>query len=215
MPASGLMVDVLDAFGNLDKNDNSTVTLSVVSRPSPPNTTYMAPANVSATAVNGVATITPTFYTATTVFDPTSGGVTSELYLLKAFDTAEGITTGSNTNSEFVQIAASTPTSVQFVVQPTNSISGQPVPQFEVAIVDVFGNIVPVNGSPVLMSIFGGDNNESASSDNVAGTVNGIATFTGYILVNLNSPTPQSTTLDVLVSVSPLNLVISAQFMVT
>ena len=90
-----------------------------------------------------------------------------------------------------------------------------PVPKFEVASVDVFGNIVPVNGSPVIISIFGGDNNESASSDSAAGTVNGIATFTGYILVNLNSPTPQSTTLDVVVSLSPLNLVLSTQLTVT
>ena len=206
--ANGLKVDVLDAFGNLVTNDHSVVTLTVVSNPSPGNTPYIAPTNLSATAVGGVATFHTTFFTGTTVL-----GLGTVPYLLRATDVAHGITAGDDLNSGFVDINAATATQLQFVVQPGAATSTSDVPTFLVAVEDTYGNIVTTSNALVTVAIQSGDGNQTPTSNGQSGAVNGIATFSGFIVNNFASPTPGSFTL---VATSPgLATAYSTQFTVT
>lgn len=205
---SGLVVDVLDAYGNLVKSDHSVVSLSVISNPSPGNTSYIPPINLTATAVDGVATFTPTFYTGTLVF-----GTGTVPYLLRAYDTADGITTSHNLNSEFVDINAATATQLQFVVQPGSASSTSPVPAFEVAVEDMYGNIVTTSNALVTVAIQSGDGNQTPGSNDESGAQQGIATFSGFVVNNFGSP---NTAYFTLVATSPgLTSAYSNQFSVT
>jgi hypothetical protein len=210
-PGNELKVDVLDAFGNLVKSDSSIVTLTVLQTPAPSYTAYIAPTNLSATAVHGVATFATTFFTGTSVFTGTT--IVTATYILKATDSAHGLTASNDANSEFVDINAAAATQLQFLVQPGASTSTADVPAFDVAVEDNFGNIVTTSNALVTVSIQSGLGNQTPTSNGQASATNGIAVFSGFQVNNFASPTPESFTL---VATSPgLSSAFSNQFTVT
>jgi len=205
-PTQGLKVDVVDAYGNLVTTDHSSVSLVVVDSPNSLDltyATYIAPINLTATAVGGVATFKTTFFTGTEIFNTTALGFEQDLYLLKATDAAHGIATSADANSGFVQINATTAKTLQFIVQPTSGqTSGTPVtPPFDVAVEDMYGNVVTTSNALVTVTIQSGDGNQTPTSNDQSGATNGIAVFSGFIVNNFAYPTPGSFTLE---ATSPL-----------
>jgi hypothetical protein len=211
--SQGLKVDVTDAYGNLVTTDRSVVSLVIAASPSPSYATYVSPTHLTATAVGGVATFTPTFFTGTDVFQGTSLG--QEFYTLNATDVAHGIAATAS-NTAYVQINAATATQLQFIVEPpaTGSTTVTPItPPFEVAVEDAYGNIVTTSNALVTVYVQSGPGNQPPTSNGQAGAVDGIATFSGFEVNNFGSPTTNSFTLEA--TAPGLTTAYSTQFQVT
>ena len=172
---SAVSLALTDAFGNPVTDAAGPVTIELSQNPT--DAELQGTLSVAATA--GVAT-----------FNTLRIDVASTGYRLRA--DADGV---SDVESNSFAIAAGTATGLRFLVQPNNEDEDeniQPAPQ--VAIVDAFGNIVPIDGTIITLSI--GSNPGGADpdlhGDRTRSTDNGISTFsslrvdepgTGYTLI--------------------------------
>jgi len=160
---SNIVAQAEDSYGNLATSYNSNVTLG--SKVVPPDNVNFTP--VTATAVNGIATFTPSQIQ---ILDVAGG------YRLKV--TQSGLSPGISAKF-YVEPAAAE--KLAFVQQPTSVTAGNPIsPPVSVQVEDAFGNLV--SDSPVMLSV--GPNSPDAVLGGVitVNSNNGVAVFSDVLL---------------------------------
>jgi hypothetical protein len=149
-----VVVDVEDQFGNLVTDDDSTVTLTLVSGGVLAGTTAVA-------ASGGVATFTN--------LSPQAAGSQE----LKASDGSDkpGI------SSAFI-VTAGPPVQIGFINQPTAQWLSSPLsPELTVGIEDIYGNVISAPSTAITLTLQSGPNGGQLLGNLTANTVNGVATF--------------------------------------
>jgi hypothetical protein len=157
-----VQVTAYDSFGNTATTFNGNVAINVLAHPSNPS--LAGTTSVLATA--GVAT-----FSSLQIARAGTG------YVLRASST--GV---SSSNSSSFDVSPGAASGVVFRVQPGNGFSGQALPDFEVSVVDGFGNTVPGSSAAVTVQL---ENN--AAGGTLVGTttlnaVGGNASFIGLRL---------------------------------
>jgi len=161
---SSVVVELLDANGALDANNNSMVTISI-DPSSPSGGTLSGTGSLSVAAVNGIA-----------VFSGLSIDKANTGYKLKV---SSGSLTIASSNS--FNITAGQATQLVIITQPTNTSAGAPIPDIRVEAHDEFGNFDATNNSFAQISIkaFSGSPNAALSGTNIKNISNGFAIFSG------------------------------------
>jgi hypothetical protein len=154
--APPIVVQVEDAYGNLETTNTSTVTLSLADEPA-----GVSPATFTAKAVGGVATFSGLTFT------------TAGLY---EFQAADGTLTPASSQAVIITPAAAA--KLAFTQQPTTATAGVPFsPSFAVQVEDAYGNLVYTDGSTVTLAIASGPVGATLTGTATAQAVDGIATF--------------------------------------
>ena len=158
------VIQVLDYYGNLVANDNSTQVTAAISSGVGGTLT----GNQTVTAVNGVVTYSGLALTGTP-------GVNYKL----TFTSSPLV----SVTSQNISVVAGNATQLRITLQPVGGITGknlatQPV----VEVLDVFGNRVLVDNASVITASVATGANGSVSGSVTATAVNGVATFAGLKL---------------------------------
>ena len=154
-------VDVVDQFGNLIANDNSSVTIGVASGPG---------------TLGGTTTVTASAGVAT--FSNLTLG-TAGTYTLAPSD---GALAAASSGSFVVSPVVSTAVKLAFIQQPVGSGRNGTLNPVKVAIEDASGNIVTSNNSIVTLSIYSGPRGSVLSGTLSVRAVSGIAVFSNLRL---------------------------------
>jgi hypothetical protein len=158
-----------DAAGNPIAAQN--VTLAILNNPSGGT---LAGTTTQATGATGAAAF------ALTINNPGTG------YTLKA--TAGALTA---TSSAF-DITAALPAKLGFLVQPTNTMSGNAIPAVKVQVLDAGGNLVPTATPSITMVLATrpvGATSFTAASTTTVTAVAGVATFSNLVLTQVGAYT--------------------------
>jgi hypothetical protein len=103
---------------------------------------------------------------------------------------------------ETASAGAQVPTQLAFATQPSDTTAGQTIPAVQVAVLDVFGELVTDSAVPVTMAIGNNPGDGTLSGTTTQSSVNGIATFnnlsinnaaSGYTLVASSPGLPSAT----------------------
>ncbi len=162
-PLPPITVTLEDALGNVETDDDSSVTLSVAPDPVLYGTTTV-------NAVDGVATFD-------NLYLDTSGN-----YSFVATDATDGITTIVYPSP--VTVAASKATHLAFIEGPSDTTAGNAIsPAVMVAVEDQYGNIVTTNNSRVNLNLVGGPCEAFLLGTANLQVQNGVATFKGLSIL--------------------------------
>ena len=158
------VIQVLDYYGNLVANDNSTSITAAISS----GANGILTGTQTITAVNGVATFTNLALTGTPGANYRIGFTSSPLVAA---------------TSQNVTVTAGDATHLRITLQPVGAITGknlstQPV----VELLDYFDNRVTADGTSVITAAIASGANGSLSGSTTATAVNGVATFSGLKL---------------------------------
>jgi hypothetical protein len=157
---SPVKLAVEDAFGNLETNDTSTVTLGIATGPG----VFASGSTLSMAAVNGVATFNKL------VLD-TSGN-----YTLNAADGSLAVPTSGT-----ISIKSAAATHLILLQSPATGTAGLSLsPAVKVGVEDQFGNLVTTSSTVTLTLSNGTFSN--GKNTTTAGAVGGIATFSSLII---------------------------------
>ncbi len=155
-------VEIQNSLGGRVTTSNASVTLSLGSNPGSGNLT----GTLTVAAVNGVAT-----FSNLKIDQPGAG------YTLAA--ASSGLTGATSTP---FNITAGAPTSIRFLVQPTNVVAGAEMAPMQVELLDALGNRASGSSAQVTLSL---GNNPGVPRSTGTATVNassGVATFAGLSL---------------------------------
>jgi hypothetical protein len=150
-----------DAMGNLNINANATVTITLNG-----GTFSGGATSITAGAQNGIATFS------------SDQILTAGTYTLTA--TASGTGLPGTTSNSFI-VSPNVPAQLLFIAQPANITAGQSLPNVQVAIEDLFGNLVATT-SPVTLTISTGPIGAILAGTTSMIPVNGLATFPGLTI---------------------------------
>lgn len=150
-----------DAMGNLNINANATVTITLNG-----GTFSGGATSITAGAQNGIAT-----FSSDQIF-------TAGTYTLTA--TASGTGLPSSTSNPFL-VSPNVAAQLLFIAQPANITAGQSLPNVQVAVEDLFGNLVATT-SPVTLTISTGPIGAILAGTTSMIPVNGVATFPGLTI---------------------------------
>ncbi|MCY2979003.1 MAG: hypothetical protein NTU79_10105 [Planctomycetota bacterium] len=162
IPLTALQVAIRDNYGNVVTSNNSTVTIAVKSGPGG----FTSGSTLTAKAVNGVATFNNLILntSGTYTFTVTAGALTSA-------------TTGN------IVIRAAAASKLAFTQVPTTGTAGTPLTALQVAMRDIYGNLVTLNSSIITIVVKTGPTSSFATGWTLTATaVNGVATFNNLIL---------------------------------
>jgi len=159
--APAVTVAVEDAFGNVVMTNTSTVKIAVASGPG-----GFIGSTTNVAAVNGVATFS------NLVLD------TAGTYTLHATDGSLTAVTSGN-----ITVNAAAATQLVYEQAPTPVTAGQAIaPAVQVAVEDVFGNVVTTDTSTVMIAVATGPGGFIGGSTTNVAAVGGVATFNNLIL---------------------------------
>ncbi|MGA2229839.1 MAG: hypothetical protein ABSH22_02845 [Tepidisphaeraceae bacterium] len=154
-----VVVEYEDQFGNLDTDQNGTITVSIKTGPAGAVLSGMT----TMATVNGAATF------------PGLSLIQAGAFKLAASDGA------LNGKSAKFSVIAAAPAGMDFVQEPSPVVAGQDIkPAISVAVADAFGN--PVTGANVRLSIASGPAGAILAGTLHALTQNGVATFSDISL---------------------------------
>jgi hypothetical protein len=165
-PLPDLQVKIVDAFGNIDAGSGATVTLTVAG---PGTVTGNFPP--FPTAINGVATFK-------NLLLKTAGSYTF---------TAASTGLASATSAPLT-VSPAAAAHLLFTSSPGTPTAGVALPDIQVSVIDVFGNLVSVTTS-IMIAATGPGPLLAPNNVTTVAAVNGVATFKGFVLNTAGSYT--------------------------
>ncbi len=152
---------VEDTFGNVVTGDSSTVMISVATGPAG----FAAGSTTSAAAVGGVATFSNLLFN-------TAGSYTLSV--------GDGSLTGATTGS--ITISPATASQLMLQQSPTGGTAGRALAALEVAVEDVFGNVIASDNSTVTVAVATGPGGFAVGSTTSVAAGDGVATLSNLTL---------------------------------